>query len=180
MALLSIDGGAERLGWGILEREGNKPVYIDSGLVSFPQTGFAGTFQEYRLALIAFYVDHLTRPGSVFDDSFLPITKVVTEVLPPVGFGNGVQAYLVNVALTVVQTIATLAGLPVDQISARTVQSKIAVGRKGKKVSKVQVRNGVIQLLPELAPRKKEWTKVFDEPDSLAVGLTYLGFQNGN
>src|SRR3954463_13223701 len=144
MALLCIDGGAERLGWGILEREGNRPVYLDSGLVSFPQSAFAGTFQEYRLALTEYYIDHLTRPGSVFDDSFLPVTEVVTEMLPAVGFGNGVQAYLVNVALTVVQTIAMLAGLQVHQISARTVQSKIAVGRKGKKVSKVQVRNGVI------------------------------------
>jgi Holliday junction resolvasome RuvABC endonuclease subunit len=178
--LLCVDGGAERLGWGILEREGNKPVYIDSGLVSFPQTGFAGTFQEYRLGLINYYVDHLTRPGSVFDDSFLPITEVVTEVLPPVGFGNGVQAYLVNVALTAVQVIATLADLPVHQISANTVQKQIAVGRKGRKVTKVQVRNGVIQLLPELAHRKKEWVKIFDEPDSLAVGLTYLGFSNGS
>jgi Holliday junction resolvasome RuvABC endonuclease subunit len=177
--LLCVDGGAERLGWGILEREGNKPVYIDSGLVSFPQSAFPGTFQEYRLGLIDYYVDHLIRPGSIFDDSFLPITDVVTEILPPVGFGNGVQAYLVNVALTVVQTIATLAGLPVHQISASTVHSKIAVGRKGRKVTKVQVRNGVIQLLPELAPRKREWVKIFDEPDSLAVGLTYLGFKNG-
>jgi Holliday junction resolvasome RuvABC endonuclease subunit len=178
MALLSIDGGAERLGWGILEREGNRPVYLDSGLVSFAQKDFGGTFQDYRLALIRHYVDHLTRPGSIFDDSFMPVTEMVAEVLPAIGFGNPVQAYLANVALTVVQTIAVLADVPMSQISARTVQSRIAVGRKGKKITKVQVRNGVLRQLPELEHRKKEWTKIFDEPDALAVGLSYLGFAN--
>lgn len=178
MSLLAVDGGAERLGWAILDREGSKPVYLDSGLVSFPQDEFAGSFQEYRLALIDFYVDHLTRPGSVFDDSYLPVTKVVTEVLPAVGFGNGVQAYLVNVALTTVQALATLAGIPVTQISARTTQSQIAIGKKGKKITKVQVRNGVLAQLPELSHRKSEWTKVFDEVDAIATGLAYLGFKN--
>jgi hypothetical protein len=43
----------------------------------------------------------------------------------------------------------------------------------------VQVRNGVIKLLPELEPRKFEWTdskKTMDEPDAIAVGLTQLGY----
>lgn len=179
MSLLSIDGGAERLGWALLEREGQNPVYLDSGMVALPRNTYDGTFQSYRLDLIDLYTNTLTAPGSVFDPSFLEVTEVVTEVLPAVGFGNGVQAYLVNVALTVVQTIAYLADIPVYQIAANSVQSRIAVGRKGRKTTKPQVRNGVIALLPELAPRKKEWVKVFDEPDAIAVGLTHLGFKNG-
>jgi Holliday junction resolvasome RuvABC endonuclease subunit len=175
--LLSVDGGAERLGWAILDKVGGKPVYYDSGLVSFPAYK---PFQKYRLDLIDYYVDALTRPGSVFDNSFAPVTQVVNETVPAVGSFGGTQMYLVNVAMSVVQTIARLAGIPVDQIAARTVQSRIAVGPKRKKVSKVQVRNGVFQLLPELEYRKSDWTKVFDEPDSIATGLAYLGFVNGS
>ena len=178
MPLLSIDGGAKRLGWALLDREGSKPVYYDSGIVTYEPFE---PFQAYRLGLIGHYVDALTRPGSVFDNSYLPVTKMVNETVPAVGTFGGVQMYLVNVSMTVVQTIACLADVPVDQISARTVQSRIAIGAKPKgKVSKVQVRNGVFQLLPELEHRKSEWTKVFDEPDAIAVGLAYLGFKNGS
>jgi Holliday junction resolvasome RuvABC endonuclease subunit len=177
MALLSVDGGAERLGWAILDNEKGKPVYYDSGLVAFPAYK---PFQKYRLDLIDYYVDALTRPGSVFDQTFVPITQVVNEMVPAVGSFGGTQMYLVNVAMAVVQTIARLAGIPVAQIGATTVQSKIAIGPKRKKVSKVQVRNGVFQLLPELEYRKSDWTKVFDEPDAIAVGLAYLGFKNGS
>lgn len=178
MITLGIDGGAERLGWSLLERVDGKPVYLDSGLVALPYKTSGLTFQEYRLALTEFYVDHLTRPGSVFDPSYLKVEQVVTEILPPVGFSNGVQAYLVNVALTIVQSLAILAGVPVYQIGATTVQKHIAINKVSKKVSKVQVRNGVFELLPELRPRKSEWTKVFDEPDAIAVALAFLGFKN--
>jgi Holliday junction resolvasome RuvABC endonuclease subunit len=37
MATLSIDGGAERLGWALLEKGIKKPVYLQSGLVEFPR-----------------------------------------------------------------------------------------------------------------------------------------------
>jgi hypothetical protein len=103
----------------------------------------------------------------------------VTEALPPFGMA-GAQQYLVNVALTTVQTIAFLYDLPVAQIAAKTVHAKIAINpRRAKKVTKPMVRNGVINLIPELADRKKDWTKVFDEPDAIAVGLAYMGYHNG-
>lgn len=177
MTLLSVDGGAERLGWALLDKIDDKPVYYDSGLVTFKSFK---PFQKYRLDLINHYVQSLTAPGSVFDPSFIPVDQMVNEIVPPIGSFGGTQMYLVNMSVTVVQTLASFYGIPIAQIGATTVQSKIAVGPKRKKVSKVQVRNGVFELLPELEHRKSDWTKVFDEPDAIAVGLAYLEFDNGN
>lgn len=177
MTILSIDGGAERLGWALLDKENGKPVYLDSGLIRTSRPPKV-SFQDYRLQLIHTYVTALTAPGSVFDPSFIPVERVVNETLPPIGFNVGVQAYQVNVALTTVQALAFNADIPVSQIAANTVQSLIAIKGKGKKITKVHVRNGVIQLLPELEHRKSDWVKEFDEPDAIAVGLAYLGFKN--
>lgn len=177
MIVLGIDGGAERLGWGIVEKTPSKPVYIDSGLVRHPRA--KSVFQPYRMDLLTTYVRALTKPGAIFDPSFLKIDAVVNETVPAVGSFGGTQMYLVNVAVTAVQTLAIERDIPVYQISAPTVHTSIVGKRpKGKKVTKPQVRNGVINLLPELAHRKRDWTKFFDEPDSLAVALAYLGYKN--
>jgi Holliday junction resolvasome RuvABC endonuclease subunit len=181
MATLSIDGGAERLGWALLEKGIKKPVYLQSGLVEFPRGDTP--FQEYRIHLVEAYVQALTQSGSILNDAFISVSEIVNETLPPVGFNNGVQAYLVNVALTTVQTLGALLEIPIYQIGARTVQSRIAItgSKKTKKVSKVQVRNGVLALLPELEPRKSDWTGTnakYDECDAIAIGLAHLGFRN--
>lgn len=177
MPIVSIDGGAKRLGWALLDREGSKPIYLGSGIVELPRGDTP--FQEYRLNLIDYYIENLTKPGSIFDPNYLPITHVVNETVPAVGSYGGTQMYLVNMVVTVVQTIAKLNNIPVSQIGATTVHSKIAIKSKSKGITKQQVRNGVIQLLPELESRRKDWVKVFDEPDAIAVGLAHLGFSNG-
>lgn len=177
MIVLGVDGGAERLGWGIVEKTPAHPVYIDSGLVKHPRAG--SVFQPYRMDLLETYVRALTSPGSIFDPSYLKIDAVVNETVPAVGSYGGTQMYLVNVAVTAVQTLAIERNIPVYQISATTVHKSIVGKRpKGKKVTKPQVRNGVINLLPEIAHRKRDWVKHFDEPDSLAVALAYLGYKN--
>lgn len=177
MRVLGIDGGAERLGWGIVEKTPSRPVYIDSGLAKFPRANTV--FQSYRVNLLEAYVRALTGPGSIFDPSYLKIDAVVNETVPAVGSYGGTQMYLVNVAVTAVQTLAIERDIPVYQISATSVHKSIVGKRpKGKKVTKPQVRNGVINLLPELAHRKSDWVKHFDEPDALAVGLAFLGYTN--
>jgi hypothetical protein len=99
---------------------------------------------------------------------------IVTETVPSRGAGIPEQLYLANTQITVVHAIALYKGIPVEQVSARTVQAAIAVRGKGKKITKPQVRNGVFLRLPELIPRFKEFTKVFEESDALAIGLHYL------
>jgi hypothetical protein len=39
------------------------------------------------------------------------------------------------------------------------------------------VRNGVLKLVPELESRRKEFVKVFDETDAIALGLCHLGYR---
>lgn len=170
-ACLSFDSGAERMGWASLREHQGRPYYHASGILALPHD--TGKFQAYRLELI----NELIVSVPALIDLCEP-DEIVTETVPAVGSFGGTQMYLANVACTVVQTIALQRNLPVYQIAARTVQSNIAIGRRpGKKVSKVMVRNGVIELLPELVQYKKKWVKVFDEPDAIAGGLAHLGFK---
>jgi Holliday junction resolvasome RuvABC endonuclease subunit len=121
--VLGIDGGAERLGWGIVEKTPSRPVYIDSGLAKFPRAD--AVFQSYRVNLLEAYVRALTGPGSIFDPSYLKIDAVVNETVPAVGSYGGTQMYLVNVAVTAVQTLAIERDIPVYQISATSVHKSI-------------------------------------------------------
>lgn len=130
--------------------------------------------QEYRQELIQ-TLAHYT-------PTLLDLTEpdeVAVEIVPSVGGGNfaaAVQTYMVHAAITTVETICYLADLPVYYYGANTVQSRIALKPSGrKKVTKVMVRNGVVQFFPELEQRKSSWVKVFEEPDAIAVGLTHLG-----
>ena len=98
---------------------------------------------------------------------------VVTETVPSRGAGIPEQLYLANVMVTTVHTIALTEGVNCVQVSARTVQAHIAKRKEGVKITKVQVRNGVLERCPELKPRFKEFVKHFEEPDAIAVGLYY-------
>jgi Holliday junction resolvasome RuvABC endonuclease subunit len=170
---LGIDPGFRRMGWASVERYQNHPHYHLSGVLHFPPVG---KFQDERVQ----YIEELVPEAELILDLTQP-EFVVNETVPAVGSFGGVQMYLANVAVTVMQTMAVARGLPIRQIGANRVQSKIAVGRKGRKTTKPQVRNGVIQLLPELETRRKEWTgkrAIYEEPDAIAVILAELGFEN--
>jgi hypothetical protein len=79
--------------------------------------------------------------------------------------------------ITTVHAIAIAYGIPVEQVSARTVQAKMALRKPNVKVTKPQVRNGVLTHLPEMKERLMKNVKVFEESDALAIGLWYLGVQ---
>lgn len=178
MRTLNFDGGAERMGWAMLARidytNADPGLYYHmSGILALAK-GDKEKYQDYRLRLI----EEVSTSVPILIETWKP-DVIVTEVLPPNGFGSPFQAYLANVALTTVQVIAYQNDIPVEQVSARTVQAKIAVGKtKGKKITKPQVRNGVLALFPELEERRKEWVKHFDEPDAIAIGATFLGAEN--
>ncbi len=166
MRVLALDSGAIRAGWCILD---DMPLeYIASGVVHTPRPA-TEAFQAYRMRLTEEWM------GRAYEllCKYRP-DVVVTETVPPLGANNGTQLYLANVQITVVHAIAMLCDYPVEQVSARTVQKVIAIRGKGKKITKPQVRNGVFARLPELQPRFKEFTKVFEESDALAIGLYYL------
>lgn len=173
MKVLAYDSGAERMGWSVLEGDGETaPIYIDSGIAKFPRNG--RDFQPYKLSLI----DHWTYLAPAQFIKYGP-DCIACETLPAVGGGSFVaatQSELGKAAITTVIAMAFERDIPVYQIAAVTV--KVRIGGN-KKASKVAVRNGVISLLPVLEPRKFEWTdskKTMDEPDALGVGLTHLGY----
>lgn len=172
MRVLSFDPGAKRLGWASLGRDNGPLYYHMSGVVYMTKSDNQKP-QEYRREVVA-SLAHYT-------PTLLDLTEpdeVAIEIVPAVGGGNfavAVQSYLAHAAITTVEAICYTAGLPVTYYGANTVQKRIAIKGKGRKVTKVQVRNGVIHLLPELEERKSDWVKIFEEPDAIAVGLTHLG-----
>ena len=173
MRVMSFDSGAERMGWSVLEGDGETaPVYIDSGIVRFHRGGME--WQPYKLRLIEYW----TYVAPAMFENYKP-DAIACETLPAVGGGNFVaatQSELGKAAIVTVMAMAFERDIPVYQVAAVTVKTRIG-GKKD--ATKTQVRNGVIRLLPELEPRKFEWTdakKTMDEPDALGVGLTQLGY----
>lgn len=168
MKVLGLDPGAKRCGWAVIEGDGQTaPIYHGSGVV-YCIRGDHEDFQPYRLRLEEHWWYVAPRLLREYD----PV-ELVNETLPPVGYNNSTQAYLANVQLTVAHAAALERDVPITQIAASTV--KAAIAKKGK--TKVSVRNGVCDILPELAPRKFQWTKIFEEPDAIAVALARLGYK---
>lgn len=165
MRVLAFDPGAYRMGWAVVE---TGPVYVASGIVGV-ERGPTELYQHYRLRLITHW--------SIVTDSFLKHKPdvVVNEIIPTRGFNDASQALLAAAALTAMQAIAVDRGYKCEQIGATTVKARIGGSNKA---TKVKVRNGVFEQLPELKPRLKDWRKVFDESDAIAIGLTHLGYTN--
>lgn len=174
MRVLSFDPGAKRMGWAVIEGDGNStPTWKASGIATF-ERGDKEKFQVYRLRVIDFWVTHT---GKLLN-SYKP-DGVINETVPAVGGGNFVvatQSYLANVAITTIQTIARSLSYQVMQIGATTVKKKIG---RAKTATKVKVRNGIYEIMPEMKSRHKQWTQPqnMDEPDAIAIALTQLGYE---
>lgn len=168
--ILAVDPGATRAGWAVLGAYGGLPNYIASGVVHCAKRPDQ-KFQDYRMELIALWLDE------AFDliEEYKP-NVLITEVVPSRGPEIMDQMYLMNVQCTTLQAVALTYGVKVVQVSARTVQSKLALRKKDVKVTKPQVRNGVLTHYPELTERlKPKGSQVFEESDAIAIGLWYTG-----
>jgi len=175
MNILSMDPGATRAGWACL---GNyPPAYRKSkpGEVTPLGSGIyhtarlpKQTFQSYRMELCERWIDIATD----LVEEYKP-DRFVSEIVPSRGAEIMDQLYLANVQITTVHTVMMEWGVQVVQVSARTVQAQIARRKPGVKLTKPQVRDGVIDRLPDYADRLTG-IKVFEESDALAIGLWYL------
>lgn len=164
--LLAIDPGAEKCGWAILEPG---PKLIDSGVQKWPR-GSNEAYQAYRLR-----VEH---DALWFFDAILAsqhIGRVVNEIVPPAGFNNSSQSYLANCVASALHCAGFSRGCSVSQISARTVQSRVAKKKSGNHITKAQVRNGVIEIMPEVGKALTQHLMEWDRWDAIALGLTSLG-----
>ena len=154
------------MGFALLE---TGPEYITSGIVSLKKED--ETYQQYRIRLITFWA----KKASSMIRAMKP-DVVVSEIVPVKGFSDPSQAYLAGSAISAVQTIVALRKIPNVVVSAASVKVSIAQH----KATKVQIRNAVIEAIPELESRRKDWTKVFDECDAIAIGLHHLKGENEN
>lgn len=164
MRLLALDPGAKRLGWAVLE-DGK---YVDSGIWSCLRED-GEPYQAYRLRLI--------EEASLWMRSCLILHEpdaLVSEIVPVKGFNDMGQSILAMTAVTAMQSICIDMGVPINQIGATTVKKEIGGTAKA---SKVGVRNGVWEILPELVSKRAEWKGVYDESDAIAIGLAYSGFK---
>lgn len=166
MNILSIDPGATRAGWAVLDGQDGKASYVASGVVPHPRKP-KQAFQQYRMELTGHWIEES------FDllDKYKPAV-LISETVPSRGPEIMDQLYLANVQITVLHTIALSYGVKIEQVSARTVQAKIAKRKPNLKVTKPQVRNGVIELFPKLESRLKG-SKIFEESDAIAIGAYY-------
>lgn len=126
-------------------------------------------FQSYRLRL-----EELSwqRFASLVE-TYKP-DVIVNETLPFVL--KSAQGYLANTVVATLHNIAYFYHVPIVQVSALSVQSKIALRKPNvKKISKVQVRNGVLNRLPDLTELFKDYSKIhhWDAIDAVAIGLYY-------
>lgn len=170
--ILALDPGAKRCGWAHLDETNRGLELYNSGILGMDRVvgGQKMVYQEFRLALIRYWIMHADELIRSCEPEAL-----VSETVPVVGGGNFVLAadsQLVGTVTTTVQAVAFSNDLEVYQIGATTVKKQIG---GVKSASKVKVRNGVLSFFPELEKRRKEFVKVFDETDAIAIGLTHLG-----
>lgn len=170
MKVLAIDPGAKRCGWAVCEgrEHANEIKYVASGILGQEQTL---TYQEHRLGLIRYWLSSAHNLLYAYSPDL-----VVSEIVPPTGgtIGNIVNRQLALTVITTVQTMAFIEMKPVQQLGATTVKKRVA---QTGKATKPKVRDGVLRHLPELEPRRPEWTgknAVWDEVDALAVAIAYL------
>src|ERR1700756_5559208 len=161
-----MDTGAEYMGWSVLEMT-SRPTYITSGVLGLHREE-DNPWQNYRIDLISYWTTHAL--DLIIDHS---PTHFANETMPIISSGKGsAQSVLANAAIATVQAMMIIEGIPIQQVAAVSVKARIG---GSKSATKPKVRDGVISLLPELAPRKSSWTKKFDEPDAIGVGLVALG-----
>lgn len=164
---MGIDPGAKRLGWSVLSKKPDgTPKYWDSG-IHICERKDSELYQAYRLRAM----ESIIRSFKVHLPWFTP-DEIVIETLPVRGFNDMGQAYLALSVVSAITGYAMSEGYKVSQIGATTVKARIGGSNKA---SKVRVRNGVWQLLPELQG-KTGWKKVYDESDAVAIALTHLGY----
>ena len=165
--ILAIDPGAERCGFALID--GGR--LVTSGLLgtaswegSVPRKQQDISYQGYRLVLeelTLVYFDMLF-------NKYKP-TMALNEILPPLGMHNATQAYLANCVLTTFHNCAFIHDVPIRQVAANTWQPKIAIRGKSKKITKVQIRNGILNLFPELRPHIAAMKP--DETDAIGIGV---------
>jgi len=175
--ILAVDPGALRLGWAVLERKQDRTLeVIDSGVLGLARGQMGAKNEEYQLYKLRL-IDYFVKVVPPLFQKYLP-TRFINETQPAVGGGNFIaatQSELAKTAVTIFQVFAYINSIPVTQIGSTTI--KKAVG-KNKSATKAKVRDGVIEVFPNLAKELKIETTgskpVWDRSDAIATGIAYF------
>lgn len=177
--ILGIDPGARRGGWALTQEVDGQHYYLASGVSSLPRED-GEPFQKYRLRLVEHWADTFSDLVDQMDDLRHDLSdpdyKILFEIVPAIGFqsGGAVQSQLAQVVVTVCQALCEEWFVNYEQLSATTIKQR-ATGYGN--ATKVQVRNAVLSVFPELEPRKKELTSTADESDAIAISIVGGGYQ---
>lgn len=169
--ILGIDPGALRLGWACVEVTDDGYNLLGSGIMGVERAEGV-KFNVYRMDLIQYWVREMNKFWAMGADEWY------AERLPAVGGGNFIaatQSELAKTVLTVIEALAYLQGLRVIELESSHVKSRLTGNGNA---TKVRVRNEVIQVFPELWPRKKELTDVADESDAIGIALVGAGYHH--
>lgn len=171
MRVLGLDPGALRMGYACIEADGPSYYLAASGIKGLAR-GENEDFQDFRLRLIDYWCEQFP----TILDLWRP-NLIVSETVPAVGGGNFIaatQSELAKTAITTCQAIAFLNSYEWKQIAANSIKKRLTGNAKA---TKVGVRNAVIEIFPELAPRKKELTTYADESDAIGTSLVGAGYK---
>jgi Holliday junction resolvasome RuvABC endonuclease subunit len=177
-SVLALDTAALRCGYAIIEKSGDGYTLTTSGVTGVAREP-GELFGVYRTRLTQFWVEELPRllwraiPLDIHKSAFIQYMpdKIVMERIPTVGGKNASQRILGQAVATTCEAIAFDNDIQFEYIAANTVKSRLTGLSRA---TKVQIRNKVLEIFPELVPRKK--TILADETDAIGIGLVALGY----
>ena len=150
MVILGVDPGLERIGYGVVKREGSRLTVLDYGLIETPRTNVPDRVRLLHERIVGLIDEH--QPDSMATERLLFAVNKTT-------------AMDVAKALGVILLAGSQKGLPWCEYSPPEVkQSVVGQGNADKR----QVQFMVTKLLGLPAPPKPD-----DVADALAIAVTH-------
>lgn len=173
--IIGIDPGAKRCGFSVLDfdldgstDQFSNPRFVASGIFGLSRKDeIQETYSAYKMRLITNAIEVFQRKieehnPDLFIFEFLPVTNV--------GAAAG-QRLLAFAVATVGQVMAELSGVYWSEITASTVKKQMTGHGMA---TKVQVKNAVLEVFPELKSNKY----LADETDALAIPIAWTKRKN--
>jgi crossover junction endodeoxyribonuclease RuvC len=148
--ILGIDPGLRRTGWGLIECEGNRLIYVACGSVETNER------TDLALRLVAIH-DGLLR----VIDEFAPHEAAVEQTFVN---KDATATLKLGQARGIAMLIPARAGLPVSEYAPNLVKKTIVGTGHGEKA---QIRMMIGVLLPKADPQSE------DAADALAIAVTH-------
>jgi len=148
--ILGIDPGLRRTGWGLVESDGNRLIYVACGSVETSERDDLG---ERLVAIhdgLAKVIDEFHPDEAAVENTFVNTNAVATLKL---GQARGVA-----------MLVPSRAGLNVCEYAPNVVKKTVVGAGHG---DKVQIRMMIGVLLPKADPRSE------DAADALAIAVTH-------